>query len=51
VLAGSNVMYAVALLLARIVLGSVGFRELLNTLELPGMVIAVASVVLLGHAT
>jgi uncharacterized integral membrane protein len=48
-LAASNVIYAAVLIFARIILGSVGFRELLTTLELPAIVMAVGSVVLLGR--
>jgi hypothetical protein len=31
----SNLLYAFAMIIARIILGSTGFRELLTTLELP----------------
>lgn len=48
-LATSGVIYAVVLILALTLLGSVGFRERLTALELLGIVMAVGSVVLLGR--
>lgn len=48
-LATSGVIYAVVLILALTILGSVGFRERLTALELVGIIMAVGSVVLLGR--